>query len=70
MCGGGCSNNHFAIYTDIKLLCYTPETYTILQVNCISIKWGKIKELDMLLLKICGGNNRIWTEVMMKKISL
>ena len=29
---------HFAIYTDIKLLCCIPETSTMLYINCTSIK--------------------------------
>lgn len=38
-------------------------------VICISIKLGKIKQqLDVLFLKIYGGYNSIWTEVLMKNL--
>ena len=33
--------DHFITYTRTESLCHTPETHTVLYVNCISIKTEK-----------------------------
>lgn len=38
---------YFTIYTNVDLLCYTPDTNVMLYVNCISVKKLSTKKREM-----------------------